>query len=288
MSTAVEDETVVDCRALTDACLLLFGEDTTVSPEFIHYMQIAGLKAAFRNLAMRNHPDLASQMGVSSSELQRRFMALRRAYELLVPYVSGEKELPPWNTGARASCRRQTPPRPDFSRRAARPGASAGATGGFRWGYSRAQRPENPRPGAGRRQTFYHGALPEKELRFGEYLYYRGIVAWEDMFAALVWQRLNRPRLGEIALEKGLLTADNMLTIRRCRRPGEMLGAAATRLGLLNEAQLRMLLGFQRLHNCALGRYFVDNAIFPAPRLNELLREHCSHNLRFRVKPPVC
>ena len=259
----------IDRRALDKACMLLFGEGTEASPEFISYMQMPGLKAAFRSLAMRNHPDLAASTGIQVSELQRRFMAVRQAYELLVPYVSGEKPLPPWQP---ENSRPAAPRHPDFSRRPSR--ASSAHSGKTTTADTRTKSQSS--------RTFFRGNLPRRELRFGEFLYYQGIITWEDLFSALVWQRMNRPRLGEIALEKGMLTADDMLTLRRAKRIDELSGETAVRMKLLNDNQLRLLLGFQRLYNCPIGRYFVEQALITTTRLAELLRDQYRHNLLCR------
>jgi hypothetical protein len=259
------EDTEVNSQTLSDACTLLFGENTEASPEFIRYMQIAGLKAAFRNLAMRNHPDMASQIGVAAPVLQQRFTEIRQAYELLLPYVAGERRLPSWQT-----------PRPDYEAPEAAPPPKRTTTAyPFKAGDRRFLR----RSAHQGKQTFSKGHLPKRILRIGEFLYYSSRVSWENMFSALVWQRLSRPRLGEIALEKGFFTASDMLDIRRFRQIGEPIGATALRLRIIEANQLRLLLGCQKIYNAPLGRYFVDEDILTPYELAQQLNLQRAHNM---------
>jgi hypothetical protein len=266
-------DTEVNSQALSDACSLLFGKETDASPEFIRYMQIAGLKAAFRNLAMRNHPDLATQIGVAAPVLQQRFTEIRHAYELLLPYVAGEKPLPPWQAETDAPENRyfRVAPRP------ARPAA-----------YSRSPMTRAPkagsritprRPAPSGKQTFASGKVPRRALRFGEFLYYHGKVSWENMFSALVWQRLSRPRLGEIALEQRVFTASDMLDLRRFRQVGELVGETAKRLGIIDDSRLRMLLAHQKLYRAPIGRYFTEEKLLTEFELAQFLNLQRAHNL---------
>ncbi|MDR0868862.1 MAG: J domain-containing protein [Planctomycetota bacterium] len=280
---AVEEE--IDSESLTNACLLLFGEDTVVSPAFINYLQIAGLKAAFRSMAMRNHPDLAMQIGVDAPVLQKRFHDLRQAYELLLPYVAGEKTLPEWDGGEMASTDaaveevvKQEPRRWKFFRRDRATPDSRMAQYGFK--FSRAARADN------KNHTYANGTVPKRVLRLGEFLYYHRKISWENLFSALVWQRLSRPRLGEIALEKGLFKAGDMIDLRRYRHVGEVMGEAAVRLRIIDERQLRVLLGYQKMYNCPLGRYFVEERLIKPEELNRYLHLQRHHNLCQQPKSP--
>lgn len=245
--TVLHHEPAAARAALNGACQLLFGEGTEASADFIAYMRLPGLKAAFHRLAQRCHPDAAARNGGDAAEMQERFLAARRAYELLVPYVTGEKAFP------------DAAPAPVFPR----PGA---------WAGKRAAR-----------RTFYHGELPRRPLRFGEYLYYRGCICREDWLSAIAWQRTRRPRIGDLAREQGMLSQASLLTINRLRQPGELLGAAAVRLGFLVNGQVSRLLSLQRRHGALLGQYFTERALLSPARLETLLRDHFRHNLQCRA-----
>lgn len=251
--TVLHHEPAAAREALDGACQLLFGEGTEASAEFIAYMRLPGLKAAFHRLARQCHPDTAALNGGDVAQMQERFLAARRAYELLVPYVTGEKAFP------RADA---APSFPRFSRPPS-------------WAPSR---------GAGKQaaRTYYRGGLPSRPLRLGEYLYYRGCVCREDWLGAIAWQRLHRPRIGDLAREQGLLSPANLFAINRQRLPGELIGAAAVRLGFLCPAQVSRLLGLQRRHGAPFGQYFTERALLSPARLDALLRENLRHNLQFR------
>ena len=81
---------------------------------------------------------------------------------------------------------------------------------------------------------FYKGPIPDRMLRFAEYLYYTGEISWEDLVHALVWQYRNRPKLGELAEETGALGQKDILFIIKNRHFTEMFGEAAIRLGKLD------------------------------------------------------
>ncbi|HEY3320360.1 MAG TPA: J domain-containing protein [Planctomycetota bacterium] len=239
---------------IADACRTLFGEQTVASPEFVAYLRPPGLRAAFRSLAKENHPDRAAVRGVSAQVLGERFKKIRAAYELLRPFVEDGQAVPqPVNPLLRNI---PNEPAAEHSKRA----------------------PDNP---WARQDRYYEGALPDRALRFGEFLFYARRITWRDLISAIVWQSHHRPRLGEIALEKGWLSADQICLIRRHARVGELWGQTALRAGLLNQPQLLLLLGSQRMCGKAIGRYFVDAGIFSEASLSELLAEHRRHSQRY-------
>jgi hypothetical protein len=126
---------------LAAACQTLFGPETAVSPAFVRYLRLPGLKAAFRSLAKKNHPDHAGALGLDPSLLEEKFRRIRNAYELLLPYVKGERRIP-------------DAMQPMVS--ASTPVSNHTASADTFWT---------------RRDWRYSGPLPERTLRFGEFLY---------------------------------------------------------------------------------------------------------------------
>ena len=57
--------------------------------------------------------------------------------------------------------------------------------------------------------------MPKTEMRFAQFLYYSKKIDWNTFVQALSWQWKNRPRLGEIAVEKGYLKHADIITILR-------------------------------------------------------------------------
>ena len=155
---------------LAQACRVLFGERAPVCRAFIDYLQPAGLKAAYRSLALNTHPDRAAVLEADRDILAEQFHSVHRAYRLLLPYVCGEEPVPPLE------------PTPMHPR--SRAGGSAAH------GRRRTARTNR------RRAFYYAGRVPAWELRFGQFLYYRRCIPWDALIQALVWQRRQRPLLG--------------------------------------------------------------------------------------------
>lgn len=232
---------------LAAACRTLFGRETTASPEFVRYLRLPGLKAAFRSLALQTHPDHALRSGLAAQVLEQRFKEIRSAYELLLPYVKGEKPIPDasWPTPVQRPVRADAP-----------------------WEA---------------RNWRYSGPVPQRTLRFAEFLFYTRRIGWRDLISAVVWQSHHRPRLAEIALEKGCISAAEQCLIRENAHAQERWGETATRLRLITPQQLMLLLGAQRCYGCAIGRYFSSKGLFSEPELSWLANEQRRHNLPFAI-----
>jgi hypothetical protein len=98
------------------------------------------------------------------------------------------------------------------------------------------------------------------------------------MINALVWQRKQRPSIGDIALRWGMLDADRIDTVcRLCDRP-RLFGEKAVELGLLTVFQVNTILLYQRSQQNRLGNYFVQNHILSEEELERLDRELREHN----------
>lgn len=138
----------------------------------------------------------------------------------------------------------------------------------------------NPRQAETRanQSFFYRGKIPQRKLRFGEYLYYSGLVDWNTFIHALVWQMQNRPRFGEIALQLGYLKRDDLNEIIRAKSVRERFGDAALRLGHITDHQRFVVLGRQRVFGKPVGRYFSERCHFGPEFLKKKLDEHARHN----------
>jgi len=121
--------------------------------------------------------------------------------------------------------------------------------------------------------------LPPIRLRLGEYLYYTGRIDWAAFFAAISWQFRNRPTIGSLAVQLGLLDQSAILSIIRRRRQGELFGEAAVRLGYLETWDIMILCGRQKLLNCPIGKYFIEEGILSEKEIAESLDGLSRHNL---------
>jgi len=239
------------------ACRILFGPEIDLSLEFLYYIQSTGIKSAYRKKAMETHPDLASGSGQHDTTT---FIDTHWAYKRLVEFIRlrdahpGRRLHPMRVPGSVAQPRRHRP------RRRTRKGAPGSPGEGQPAGY------------------YYKSAMPRRRLMLGEYLFYGGHVSWEALIKAIVWQRKQRPRFGDMAVKGGLLSEENVLHGSRLRRLGEPIGQSLRRLGMLTERQLDMLIMKQRALQSPIGEFFVINGYMTAARLNGHIEGHRKYN----------
>ncbi len=238
----------------------------------------AALKTTYRRRAMQSHPDRARALGRPERELAREFNAIAEAYRLLSALRTGP--LP-------RSAARGPAPRPE-SRPAPRPPHRPAER--VRVRVQSAPEPAPPRPappsGAPRVRTGVRPEeLPQRRLRFAEYLYYSGRVRWTELVAAIAWQRAQRPPLGRIAVDFGFLAPDDVGVILERRREaaanGVPFGEWAARLGYLSSFQLLAALGQQLRMQRPIGQFFVERGVVEPEEIDEIRRRILRHNIRF-------
>jgi hypothetical protein len=261
---------------LVRACRILFGSDLQINRDFLEYLQLAGVKSAFRKKAIETHPDRVATAGeLVRSRHAALFMEAQQAYRDLALFLEAREKgfrLPSQSALPRSSCHHSAAgndPRPRERQPAdprppSRPGQDPG-----RW--------PDPDPGAAR---FYQGPLPERPLLFGHFLYYSGAITWRMIIQAISWQRAQRPRLGQLGQRFGWLTVPEVIEILRASNIAQPFGQRAINLGLLNERQVKMLLlQQQRLHK-KIGEFFLQEKILTPLQLQELLVRAKEHNRR--------
>lgn len=259
---------------LVRACRILFGTELQINRNFLEYLQLSGVKSAFRKKALETHPD---RVAIKGALAQNRhavlFQEVRQAYQDLTTFLDARQKgyrLPPVSSFADSP--------PPFSGPAPKPHSREEA---FR---------ERPRPGrnpgkgpAGRPQgteKFYQGPLPQRPLLFGHFLYYSGVITWRMIIQALIWQRMQRPRLGQLGRRFGWLSGEDILQVLRDSRFSRPFGQTALDLGLLNERQLKILLFQQKRLQKKIGEFFLHEKILTSSQLNELLARYQKHNAR--------
>ncbi|HEY3449088.1 MAG TPA: molecular chaperone DnaJ [Myxococcales bacterium] len=233
-------------EAVSRACrTLLVAEPDGLSPTDIEGWR-QQLRRAFQRRAYETHPDRAATLGRPARELEGEFQAVNAAFQLL-------------------KARQLVPPRrADPSAHRAPAPAQA-----------QAQAPA-PAPAP---DHFHQGPCPERRLRLGELLYYKGQVSWRTLMGALAWQRRQRPLFGGLAVEWGFLTPQQvqLLLEQRCRSGSHLpLGEFAFQQGMLTAFQLMALLGRQRQLQRPLGEYFVERGLVSAEDLARLVLEQKS------------
>ena len=122
-------------------------------------------------------------------------------------------------------------------------------------------------------------------MQLGLYLYYRGAISYRELIEALLWQRKQRPSIGNIARSWGWLSSEEVSDILRSTQNGRF-GNRAVAMDLLTPFRVRTLLYFQRCHQQRLGDFFLERKILSDGALERLGAELAVHNRRFRNRPP--
>jgi len=267
-------ETIAGEQELFRACEIIFGPGLDISREFLDYLQPDGIKSAYRKRAMETHPDRIIHLEGGQTLLRQHhdlFHSVQEAYENLTTFLTARENgyrLPP-AIRPKAAANRPARPRPAQPARKAKP--EAGSTRG----YDRT---------CGRPFVFwdtdslYQGELPNRRLLLGHFLYYSGLINWKTIIQALIWQRNERPRLGEIGRRFGLLSEADITSILRTRRILQPFGQAALELGLLNQAQIQLLVAHQKRIQKKFGEFFLEKQILSPHELQRHLARYQEHN----------
>jgi hypothetical protein len=254
-------------RELLQACAILFGPHPQFSRDFLRYLQSAGLKSAYRQRALETHPDRLGLGGdIAAAPAADGFLQVQEAYEKLAAFVARrDGELSGTSSSecsAPTSPWRATPP--SSAPMVMRP-FSVPIIG-------------EPDLKSGRAERFYRGPIPQRTLLFGNYLYYAGLTNWLTISRVLVWQRLGRPRLGELGIRLGILTENQRDIILRQRPPGRNFGTIATDLGYLTRLQAEGLVLRQARLQKKFGAILLEKGLVGDNQLNELLNRFKKHN----------
>ena len=86
------------------------------------------------------------------------------------------------------------------------------------------------------------------------------------------------PKLGELGQRFGLLTEKDVLQLLKNRPTLQPFGKTATDMGLLTDAQLRMLIFHQKRLQRKFGEFFIEKKIMGPEKLRILLQQYQKHN----------
>ncbi len=260
-------------RELFRSCAILFGSELHISDDFLDYLQISGIKTAFRKRAMETHPDRhAGKNPAVLQENTEHFYTVLQAYENLLDFLREKETLLQPPGGQRTSATTATAP----SRREANAEPA-----------QRRQRPIKPiipadesyrDGGFSSTERYYVGALPERRLLFGHFLYYSGLANWRTIARVLTWQRTERPRIGELGRRFGMFDQEDIRTIMHFKKPFSPFGQTARMLGLLSEQQLRVLIFQQKRLQKKFGTILLEKNLLNDYELQQLLYQFECHN----------
>lgn len=218
----------------------------------------SAVKMAYRQKAKLFHPDLAANSSMSEERLKNIFLKIANAYEILLKWVHEESE------GGVYS-----------------PSVSV-VEKATRW---EPIKPNVPVPTSQyfTADYFYMQGIPNRKLRFGEYLFYSGHINWQTLMDALVYQCEVRPMMGSIAIELGFLDEESVTYIMNHRNilSCERFGEAAFRLGYLTKKEISLILKKQYQMGQPFGKYFLDKGLMDKRQLQQLLADFHCHNSSF-------
>ncbi len=241
----------VSKQDLFNACESLFGTDIEVSIEFLRYLKPSGVKAAFRKKALETHPDRAIMLDGETDSLESRFKEINLAYQLLKGFLNCPWKYHLGEDGA--LYRRETWP----------------------------VRPYQKKTYDVTRELKYIGRIPQRKLLLGQFLYYSGHISLTTLIKAIVWQRMQRPSIGSLAVRWDWIDLEDVRDVIKQRRRGEKFGECALRRGHISKYKLVLLLDRQRMLQPRIGNYFIENKIIPSLKITKLVDDLKAHNKKF-------
>jgi curved DNA-binding protein CbpA len=300
-------------KTLLDACEVLLGPQAKKDAQaLLHRLNATVIKRAFRRLALLTHPDVAPDSAVAPGPGgASRFIEAFWAYEQLLEFLKTRRGATGQATARQRSrrsagsptgrhpsregrhsprSRAQATPRQRSGsqvRTAYRAHGSAGKGGisnrgrkGAAW--FNAQSAWQTRDNGNRtEELYYRGPLPRRSLRFAEYLYYSGTISWRSLIGAILWQRLGRPRFGEIAFELRAISGEELRHLLQSKRRDECIGQTASRLRLLTAEAVEEILRCQRARQRLIGMYFIETQQMTHQQVAKLLMAFFRHNVRY-------
>ncbi len=240
---------------LIAACSILFGLEGSACSVFLRNPDLSAIKSAYRKRVFETHPDRSRLLDIPFPVMEEKFKELSAAYEAMLRYAMYGK-VHTWT--------------PETSQK-----GSWNWRGSHQWQmYTGHMFADSGDP--------YAGEIPQRRLFIGQYLYYSGNITRINLGAALVWQKMRRPLLGQIARKWNWLNPADILDILSCRARGERFGESAKRHGFLEPYQIITLLGRQRFLQPKIGEYFISRGMLDQNDLMRAVQELRLHNKRYR------
>jgi hypothetical protein len=298
MTVCTEEKTTLEKHL----CFVL-GRTVDLRSSELLSLSAADLKRAYYRRAHELHPDKAAGLGLNPDYLTERFRNLQDSYDFLLEsldsglftryagkrdpvifrsrqdYRTRPETASPSSKGPRTGRTARSDdsaagPRP-FSRASTSTGASA----------SSSARPFTSASSSVPAVSgwFAGTSIPGFPLRLAQFLYYSRKIDTNTLIKALSWQYRVRPKLGDLAISLGYMTAHDVLFVIRQKKPSELFGETALRLGFLTPYRFSVLMGRQRLLNLPIGRFFVDEGYLSPGELAIALAELNAHNYRVKA-----
>lgn len=221
-------------------------------------LSAAEVKAVFRRRAHQLHPDTRTDGHHTPSVV---FSELVTARDVLLDHL----------------VQAAAPPKPQTIR-PSQPSTHQGGGYPFHIVRPRQQKPHSEKLPQKSHERYYSGVFPTYPVKFGQFLYFSGVISWQDLVRGMRWQREQRPAFGELAVMWGWLCEKDVRAIRAATDIPGVFGERATALGLLTEKQANFLARHQHHSQPRLGEYFIRNRLLTERDVKDWLRKLECHN----------
>jgi hypothetical protein len=137
-------------------------------------------------------------------------------------------------------------------------------------------RPEREKNG-----IYYEGNIVPTKLRFGNFLYYSGLISYQMLDDALEWQKRKRPLMGQIAMERGIVIPSHFAETLFHLQNAESFGQVARNLNIMTDANIVDITNEQKKYNCQIGQFFIEKEILDRSDIERLMEQFLEHNYRY-------
>lgn len=237
-------------QEFVEAYDILFGYSRDMAVDLLSRLQPSEIKAAYRKKAFETHPDRSQIVGNTEADLNEQFRVVTLAYEVLTTAL---KVKGPFDLKGRKGVRQRQKTRPRASGEESR--------------FS---------------DRFYSGMIPRRRLLIGQFLYYCGIISWKTLIDAIIWQKRQRPPIGQIAIKWGILSQEeirHILIERSVERDfSKRFAEYARQKGYITIFEHMALVGKQRSLQNPIGEYFIENEILYPRDMSRKIMELRNHN----------
>ncbi len=305
---------------LIDDCCLLFDSEIINYVDFLDKLSSRKLRSVYRRKAFATHPDRSHALGKNREKLDKCFKEMSTAYERLDSIIQSEnkyiikdevqKKKKPRSASRRTpakTTKKAKPTKQAKSTKQAKPKKQTKSTkqakltrqtktttrakttkqkstAGFSFNDSikKANCTQVTLKAQSRvSDRYFTGIMPRRELLIGQFLYYSGLISWNTLNQAIVWQRRQRPVIGKIAQDWGILSAENIRRILKERSCKDHFGEYAHRNGYITKFQHLAIVGKQKQMQPPIGQYFIQQGFlenYDIKKMAENLRIHNRSN----------
>ncbi len=124
-------------------------------------------------------------------------------------------------------------------------------------------------------------------MQFGLYLKKKGIISADQLVAALEAQLATLPRVGQLALEEGIISPRDIFQVLHAQRraPGVRFGELAIEMSLMTRSELMQLLMLQANRKRPLAEVLVTEGMLSEQTVTHYLAEF--HQLQANRREPT-